>query len=357
MVDGVIPREIAAGPEAIRETLTGALPATREAARDLRSHGLRRLFVIGNGTSYHSSLAAATLHRHLAGPGAPIVIALTAAEFATYLPALDAGDAVVGISASGEFREVVAAFRALQGRLPTVAVVHVPGSTLTGLADHVLLCGGGPSGVPVMTKTFSSTLTATYMLIAELLGGERAAELQARLGRAADHAAEAVAAAAPLVEGLADRFADAAHVFVAGGGSAYPAALEAALKLKEMALLHAEGTETWEMESGAATLVGPATTVIGLEPPGRGREAVRHLVRNCARWGARCIEVTSDPVVPGSAVLPIPEQADEELAPLTAVPPLALFGYALARRRGIDPDRPGWTERYHSQGLMHIVGV
>jgi glucosamine--fructose-6-phosphate aminotransferase (isomerizing) len=357
MIEGIIPQEIAAGPDAIRATLADTAPAAAEAARDLHRRSVRRLFVIGNGTSYHSSLAAATLYRHVADPGDPVVVALTAAEFATYMPMLGTGDAVLGISASGEFREVVAVVEALRLRTPTVAVVHVPGSTLTGLADNVLLSGGGPSNVPVMTKTFSSTLTATYLFLVELLGGERATRVAAGIAKAADDAERAISDAAPIVEQLASRFADAEHVFIAGSGAGYPAALEAALKIKEMALIHAEGTETWEMESGAATLVGPATTVIGLEPAGRGRDAVRDLMRHCAGWGARCIEVTADAAVEEAAVLPIPADADEEFASLVAVPPVALLAYLLARHRGLDPDRPGWTERYHSQGLMHIVGV
>jgi glucosamine--fructose-6-phosphate aminotransferase (isomerizing) len=357
LVEGIILEEIVAGPGAIRATLAETLPAARAAAADLQRRGVRRLYVIGNGTSFHSSLAVATLYRHLALPHEPALIPLTAAEFSTYLPSLGAGDAVLGISASGEFREVVAVMQALRTRVPTVAVVHVPGSTLTRLADHVLLTAGEPSRVPVMTKTFSCTLAATYLLIAELLGGERATQVEQAIAVAADDAEEAIRGVLPLVEGLAERFFDAEHIFVVGSGAAYPAALEAALKLKEMALVHAEGTETWEMESGAATLIGPATTVIGLEPAGRGREAVRELMRHCAEWGARCIEVTAEPALAGADVLPIPARADEEFASLVAVPPVALFAFLLARRRGLDPDRPAWSERYHSQGLTHIVGV
>jgi hypothetical protein len=59
----------------------------------------------------------------------------------------------------------------------------------------------------------------------------------------------------------------------------------------------------------------------------------------------------------GSTLLPLPAEAVEDHAPLTAVPPVAMLSFALAGRRGFDPDHPGWVERYHSQGLRHIVGV
>ncbi len=156
---------------------------------------------------------------------------------------------------------------------------------------------------------------------------------------------------------LAAELADAAHVFVVGSGLAHIAAMEAALKLKEMAIVHAEGTETWEMASGAATIVGSGTVVVALAPDGPGRAATADVVAHAAEWGARVIEVGPSRLIPGSTFLPLPADAIEDHAPLTAVPPIAMLAFALARRRGYDPDQPSWVERYHSQGLRHILGV
>ena len=189
------------------------------------------------------------------------------------------------------------------------------------------------------------------------LGVEPLAELRGGLLAAADHAAVAVQEAGPIVERLARELVDAEHLFVVGGGLAYPAAMEAALKLKEMALVHAEASETWEMASGPATMVGPGTVVISLAPDGPARDATDDVVRHCAGWGARIVEVAAERAVDGSALLQVPAAAGERYAALTHVPPVALLAFALARLRGHDPDRPGWTERYHSQGLTHIVGV
>jgi len=146
-------------------------------------------------------------------------------------------------------------------------------------------------------------------------------------------------------------------VFVVGSGGGHVAALEGALKLKEMALVHAEGSESWEMASGAATLIGPTSTVVALAPPGAGREAVLDLARHCREWGARVVEVAVEPSIDGADHLPIAAVATEDLASLNTLPPLALLADALARIRGIDPDEPGWTERYRSQGLTHVIGA
>ena len=356
-IEGIIPSEILEGPAAIRATVAAAEAKVRAAAGDLRARGVRRVWVIGNGTSYHSSLHAAGLARRLAGPDDPIAIPVTAGDFLTFRPRLGPGDAIVGISASGEFRDVLGVFEEVRGRIPTVGIVHVPGSSLTRISDHVVLSAGGPSGVPVMTKTFSSTLSATILMLGAILGDEPLAEVAAGLRLAADHAELAIADAWPVVETLAAELADAEHLFVVGGGLAYPAALEAALKLKEMALVHAEASETWEMASGPATMVGPGTVIVSLAPDGAARAATDDVVRHCREWGGRIIEVAPSRAVAESHLLAIPAGVDERFAPLTVVPPVALLAYVLAGLRGATPDRPGWTARYHSQGLKHIVGV
>ncbi|MEW6224085.1 MAG: SIS domain-containing protein [Chloroflexota bacterium] len=357
MIEGVIPAEIREGPAAIRATLASALPDARRVAASWRSAGIARVFVIGNGTSYHSALASAALYRRHAGPDDPVAFALTAADYRTYGPAPGPHDAVVGISSSGEFRDVVGVAEAVRGRTPFAGIVHVPGSALTRVASDVVLSAGGPSTVPVMTKTFSSTLVATELLLLELLGPDRAAPVERQIEAAAADAEAAIAHAEPVVEGLAESLATSSHVFVAGGGLGYPAALEAALKLKEMALVHAEGAETWEMTSGVATMLGPDAVVIALAPEGPGRAAMAELLRHAQAWGSRVIEVGPAPLVEGAELLRLPAGAREDHAPLTAVPPVALLAFALARHRGLNPDRPEWIERYHSQGLTHILGA
>jgi fructoselysine-6-P-deglycase FrlB-like protein len=111
------------------------------------------------------------------------------------------------------------------------------------------------------------------------------------------------------------------------------------------------------MTSGAATMLGPDAVVIALAPEGPARAAVADLLRHAADWGARTIEVGPERLVETSSLLPLPPDASEDHAPLCAVPPVALLAFALARSRGHNPDRPDWIERYHSQGLRHILGT
>ena len=112
-----------------------------------------------------------------------------------------------------------------------------------------------------------------------------------------------------------------------------------------------------ERASGPATIVGPGTVIVSLAPDGPARPATDDVVRHCREWGARIIEVAPSRAVADSHLLAVPADVDERYAPLTVVPPVALLAYVLAGLRGATPDRPSWTERYHSQGLTHIVGV
>ena len=255
MIDGIIPDEIREGPAAIRATIRDSRSAAVEAASLLRDRRVTRIFAIGNGTSRHTALAAAALYARHAGPGDPIVVPLTAGEFRRYRPRLGARDAILGISASGEFADVVQSFAELRGTLPTIGVVHVPDSRVGSIADRVVVSSGGPSRVPVMTKTFSATLVATEMTLLAILGPDQADPVIEAIDAAADHAAAAIDVAAQHEDQVMRVLEGYEHVFVVGAGLAHFAALEAALKLKEIALVHAEGGETWEVSSGAATML------------------------------------------------------------------------------------------------------
>lgn len=353
----IIPDEIHEGPDAIRATLQATRPGASEAAALLAGRDVRRVFVIGNGTSYHSALAATALYRRHAAPDDPVVLPLTAADFRTYRPALGSRDAVVAISASGEFPDVIGALDDVRGTVPTIGIGHVAGSSMTRSADTVVLSAGGPSRVPVMTKTFSATLVAAELTLLALLGDGVLDRVSAEIGRAADDAAATIRGAEAVMDDAVDFVARYQHIFVVGAGMAHIAALEAALKLKEIALIHAEGGETWEMTSGAATMLGPDSLVIGLAVPGKGCAATEDFLRHAAEWGSATLEVAARRTNEGSLLVELPADSMEDHAPLSAVPAVALIAFGTASSRGIDPDRPGWVRRYHAQGLDHVIGA
>lgn len=353
MFDGLIPQEIHDTPEAIRATVDEARSQAAQAAAAMRERSPRRIFLIGNGTSLYSSMAASYTARMLAGADDAAVTAVPAGDFRYYRPQIDTRDVIVGVSASGEFRDVIAVFEELHGKSLCVGITHIPGSSITRLSDALIFTAGGPSRVPVMTKTYANTLTAAHLLLLEYFqaGQEYFDDLRA----SADRCERAIEAAEAKIDQYAPEIAKFEHAFYFGAGCGYAAALEASLKMKEMAIFHAEGSETWEMASGPATRVGPDTVCVGLETGDGNDDATLEGLRHAQEWGARTLEVGPKPHLDGW-YFPVEAARSPAFASLALVPPLALLAYNVACSRGHTPDHPMWRERYLVQGMSHILG-
>lgn len=353
MTTEIIPLEIEETPNAIRSTLKDARSAAQKAAEAIRQRSPHRIFIIGNGTSLYTSMAASYTARRLAGPNDPLVLAFPAGDFRYFTPAIQPQDVIIGMSASGEFRDVLSVFERLRGQCVLVGITHVAGSSLTGLADHTVLSGGGPSHVPVMTKTYASTLTALHVLLLEILNapGSYFDDLDA----VADQCSTALTHAKKLIPELVPVLSKFEHAFYFGAGNAYAAALEGALKMKEMAILHAEGSETWEMASGPATVVSEKSFCVALYTGEDTDSATADTAQHSKQWSARLLEV--GPVAPsGDWHLPVQASVVPSFSSLAIIPPLALLAYRTAQARGYNPDKPAWRDRYISQGMTHIIG-
>jgi glucosamine--fructose-6-phosphate aminotransferase (isomerizing) len=352
-IEELIPQEIEDTPAAIRATMADTRPAAHEAAQALRKGKPRRIYIIGNGTSLYTSMAATYAARMLAGDGDPFVQAVPAGEFRYFMPAIGANDVVVGMSASGEFRDVIAIFEQLHGKCPLVGITHVQGSSISKLADHLLVSSGGPSRVPVMTKTYATTLTALHLLLLEIFSAGPA--YFDDLAASADRCEQALLQAKKLLPELVPVVAKFDHAFYFGAGNAFAASLEGALKMKEMALLHAEGSETWEMASGPVTVVSEKTFCAALYTGDPSDASTAVTSRYARQWGARLLDVGPQ-MVAGDFHLPVLAPAYPAFASLSLVPPLALLAYQVARARGQNPNQPAWRERYYLQGMTHILG-
>jgi glucosamine--fructose-6-phosphate aminotransferase (isomerizing) len=348
-----IPLEISETPAAIRATLQETHPASRRAAEAMQARQPRRIYIIGNGTSLYSSMAASYTARLLANAEDPLVIAFPAGDFRYFTPALSAQDVVVGVSASGEFRDVLSIFERLEGKCLRIGITHVADSSIARLADVCLVSAGGASHAAVMTKTYASTLTAAHLLLLDFFSAP--AEYYAALAATADLCQATISAAEERIPQVVEQLAGFEHAFHFGAGIGYATALETALKMKEMALLHAEGSETWEMASGPATMVSPRVFCVAHTSGGMGDPATLSGAKKAAEWGARVVEFGPESHV-DDLYFPVTPPGVESFASLVLVPPAALLAYRLARRRGYNPNQPAWRERYISQGMTHIIG-
>ncbi len=177
----------------------------------------------------------------------------------------------------------------------------------------------------------------------------------ADLEASADRAAAAISEAEKSVPYLVPELSEFEYAFCFGAGTAYAAALEGALKMKEMPLLHAEGSETWEMASGPSTMVDERALCVAFYNGSEGDESTAAVARHARDWGARVVDIGPDaPADDMHLRVNVPQ--NEAFASLALVAPLYLLAYRVARARDIDPEKPHWRERYHVQGMTHIVG-
>jgi glucosamine--fructose-6-phosphate aminotransferase (isomerizing) len=204
-----------------------------------------------------------------------------------------------------------------------------------------------------MTKTYASTLTALQVLSLEIFNAP--ASYFDELNAVADRCETALANAKKIIPDLVPVISKFEHAFYFGAGNAYAAALEGALKMKEMAILHAEGSETWEMASGPATVVSEKSFCVALYTGEDTDSSTADTAKHARQWGARLLEV--GPIAPtGDWYLPVEASAVPSFSSLALIPPLALLAYRTAQARGYNPDKPAWRERYTSQGMTHIIG-
>jgi glucosamine--fructose-6-phosphate aminotransferase (isomerizing) len=298
----------------------------KAAAALLGSPAVRRVVVTGNGAAYYA--AVALWLAALEGDGGPEVVALPAGLVARGTFHWRAGDAVLAVSTSGEMRDVVEALDAgVPG--PVVAITASPTSTIGRRADALVPVTIESQEAVTHTQGFCGNVAAGLCVWAALT---RDAHLERALADLPAAVAAACDAAERWVESL--RVPDPAAAVVFGGGPAWAAALEGALLLKEVAGVPTEGVETREGATSAMYALRPGHLVVSVaadpDPLAEEAEAI------CAERGARVVRA------PGL------ERADRRLAAVTAFPTLVALSAVIGEARGLNVDRPAWTDAYYA---------
>jgi glucosamine--fructose-6-phosphate aminotransferase (isomerizing) len=344
-------KEIHEQPAALQATLAGRLDAdgvTDLSELDLDLWGIDRVVVVACGTAYHAGLLGKYAIERLAR--VPVEVAV-ASEYRYAEPIGDESTLVVAISQSGETTDTLAAVEAARtfgGRV--LAVTNTQGSLITREADAVLLTKAGPEVGVAATKTFLTQVAALYLLALGLAGarGARSEEELREIGLGLRLSPEKIEEALGLLEDglLRDAvgvFAGARCALFLGRGQLFPAALEGALKLKEISYLPAEGYPAGEMKHGPIALVDEQCPVVAVLGEGVLREKTLSNVEETVARGARVIAIAraEDPAAGrvGRATLPVPEMP-EILSPLVCAVPLQLLAYHVAKARGLNVDKP-----------------
>ncbi|GIG19458.1 glutamine--fructose-6-phosphate aminotransferase [isomerizing] [Cellulomonas chitinilytica] len=349
-------KEIHDQPHAVADTLLGRTDAQGRLVLDevridesvLRS--VDKIVVIACGTAAYAGQVAKYAIEHWCR--VPVEVEL-AHEFRYRDPVVNERTLVVAVSQSGETMDTLMAVRhAREQGAKVLAIVNTHGSTIPREADAVLYTHAGPEIAVASTKAFLAQITAAYLLglyLAQLRGNMFADEVTAILDelRAMPDKIQQVLDRAGRVREIARWMADTQSVLFLGRHVGFPVAMEGALKLKELAYIHAEGFAAGELKHGPIALIEPGQPVFVIVPSPRGRDSLHSKVvsniQEIRARGARTLVIAEDG---DEAVRPFADEvfyvpkSPTLLAPLLAVVPLQVFACELATAKGLDVDQP-----------------
>ena len=348
-------KEIEEQPTGVADTLMGHFDAGRiildeQRLADQELRDFDKVFVVACGSSYHAGLLAKYAIEHWTR--LPVEVEL-ASEFRYRDPVLDRSTLVVAISQSGETADTLEAVRhAKEQKARVLAICNTNGAQIPRESDAVLYTRTGPEIGVASTKAFLAQITANYLVglaLAQARGTKYPDEVAREFGEleAMPALVERVLETAPQVRAIARQFAHVSTVLFLGRHVGYPVALEGALKLKELAYMHAEGFAAGELKHGPIALIEEGLPVIVVMPSPKGR-AVLHSkllsnIREVQARGARTIVIAEegdDTVRPfADHLIEIPA-APTLYQPLLATVPLQVFAAEVAQTRGYDIDKP-----------------
>ncbi|MDI6909170.1 glutamine--fructose-6-phosphate transaminase (isomerizing) [Nocardioides sp.] len=353
--DWFMRKEIYEQPHAVADSLLGRrtpeghlqLDEMRLSDQELRD--VDKIIIIACGTSFYAGLVAKYAIEHWCR--IPVEVEL-ASEFRYRDPILDYSTLVVAISQSGETADTLQAIRhARTQRSKVLAICNTNGSTIPRESDAVIYTHAGPEIAVASTKGFLTQLVACYLLalyLAQVKGtryGDEIDEVMRQLEEMPAHVQRVLDDADAVYE-LARQHVGTRSVLFLGRHAGYPIALEGALKLKELAYLHAEGFAAGELKHGPIALVEDGLPVLCVVPPA-GRDQLRDKmvsgIQEVRARGARTIclvEDGDDAITPYADVVVRLPRVPVLLQPLVAVVPLQLFACELATVLGHDVDQP-----------------
>ncbi|HEY9440795.1 MAG TPA: glutamine--fructose-6-phosphate transaminase (isomerizing) [Streptomyces sp.] len=308
-------------------------------AREAR--GVRRIKILGCGTSYHAGLIGAGLIEELARIPAD---AEPASEFRYRNPVVDPDTLYVAVSQSGETYDVLAAVQELKRKGARVlGVVNVVGSAVAREADGGIYVHAGPEVCVVSTKCFTNTVVA-FALFALHLGrirdlsvseGKRIIEGLRKLPEQIDRILEMEGE----IKKLAEEYAGARSMMFIGRVRGYPVALEASLKLKEISYIHAEAYPASELKHGPLALIEPALPTVAIVPDDDLLEKNRAALEEIKARNGRILAIAHREQERADHTIVVPK-SENELDPILMGIPLQLFAYHTALAMGRDIDKP-----------------
>jgi glucosamine--fructose-6-phosphate aminotransferase (isomerizing) len=346
-------KEIFEQPKAVADTLIGRLSDNNQIEldeirmSDKEIKAIKKIVVIACGTAYHAGMIAKYAIENWAKISVEVEIA---SEYRYRNPIIDGDTLVIAISQSGETMDTLMAIRhAKAAGARVLAICNTNSSTIPRESDAVLYTHAGPEIAVASTKAFLTQVVAVYLI------GLKLAQVRSQLSDSQIHdlynemlelpakIEQILETVEPLRE-LTRGFAQSASVLFLGRNVGYPVALEGALKLKELAYMHAEGFAGGELKHGPIALIDQGTPVIAILPAGHEHALDEKMLSNIQEVkarGARVIVIAQEgtSVVGAEHIIRIPVSSPL-LQPVLATVPLQVFAYEMAVARGNDVDQP-----------------
>lgn len=326
-------KEIHEQPAIVQAVSTKYADGARRLAEEIsNSYGT---FLIGCGTASYAALTGSYLFSRIAKRHVNFVLG---SEFSYQEHFLTEGSLVVAHSQSGETADIIESVLIAKERGAKIAaLVNVKGSTLDRIADIRVHLEAGPEQCVLSTKAYSAKV-ATLLLTAHILNGteDKGHELLELAARGVESALSPVTQE-PVLD-AAMRISGKRNMFVIGRGLSYPTALEAALKIKEVSYIHAEGFAGGELKHGVIALIEEGTPCLVFAPNDETRDDIISGAMEMKARGGFIIGVSSEYDEAFDLHIPVIDAGDA--TPLVDVVPAQMLGYHVAISRGLDPDKP-----------------
>lgn len=349
-------KEVSEEPEAVANTLRGRIHNGAVAIPELDGldelfAGINRIIVIACGTAAYAGLVGKYALEQWTR--VPVDVEL-AHEFRYRDPVIGPDTLVVSISQSGETMDTLMAVKYARERgAKTLSICNTQGATIPRESDAIVYTHAGPEVAVASTKAFVAQITAIYLLalhIAGIRGSLSATEIAQQvleIETVPEKIQQILDREQSRIEQFAHWMGDTRSVLFLGRHVGYPIALEGALKLKELAYIHAEGFAAGELKHGPIALIEPGQPVFVIVPSPR-ESALLHAkvvsnIQEIRARGARVIVIAEEG---DAAVLPFADEvlriplAGPLFEPLLAVVPLHIFAMGLATAKGLDVDQP-----------------
>ena len=338
-------KEIFEQPKAIADTLLGRISGLgSDVTKGLDLANIDKVVIVACGTAYHAGLVGKYAIEKWADIAVDVELA---SEYRYREPSVNKKTLLIPISQSGETMDTLMAMRYAKDKGAKVfAVCNTNGSTIPRESDAVLYTHAGPEIAVASTKAFETQLIAMYLIglhlgrIRGTISAELISEIESELSELPAKVEQILETVEPLRE-LTRKFSNSNSMLFLGRHVGFPTALEGALKLKELAYMHAEGFAGGELKHGPIALIEAGTPVVAIMPAAGSllAEKMASNIQEVKARGAVVIAIADSPLAAANHLVRIPT-THEFLQPVLSVVPLQVIAYEMAIARGNDVDQP-----------------